>query len=126
MPGTLVAKHTAGKPNLTGIIQWYIWQIEYQHPPTKLLELIRTEEQIGDAGRVWAIKRALDYGIAKDDIRDAILRFANEPKPSGASGNQRKWELGRIKGVAIELGILKIADLPDIEVPKLGTPGLTP
>jgi len=72
------------------------------------------------------MKRALDYGIAKADIRDAILRFAKEPFPAGALGNQRKWELGRVKGVGIELGILKSDDLPEMEVPKLGAPGLTP
>lgn len=103
-----------GKPAPEGMIRWYIWQIENQHPPIKLLEHIRGGERLAADSRVWAVERALDHGIDQGKIRDAILEHA---KAHAAEFPVLRFELIRLKQRALELGVLNANDLPEIELP---------
>lgn len=109
-----LAKHAAGRPTPEGMIQWNIWQIENQHPATKLLDYIRgTDMRAGEQGRVWAMRRALAVNIDKKSLREAILAHAEAMKSSG-----NKFSLCSLKQSAIDCGVLNVNDLPDVAIAK--------
>lgn len=119
---SFLARHAAGKPTPEGMIQWNIWQIENQHPPTKLLDYIRgTDMRAGEQGRMWAVRRAVERGLAKADIREAILKHASLVQPDTRTGIRRG--LSSLKMLCLELKVLEPSDLPSVAVAR---PGPTP
>ncbi len=91
----------------------YIWRIKIQHPPLKLLDYIRSaDEEYGARRRIWAIRRAADLGLDQGRIRKAILEYASRDDLSEFA---RKVGLLQVKEAALELGILKPTDLPDVK-----------
>jgi hypothetical protein len=102
--------------NLAGRIDGMIWQIELQHPPEKLLEHIAS---VGHpAMREWAIRRAVELGVSKEDIRRAILAHADKVEP--VTEKRIKPGLPSIKLVGMDLGVLEPTDLPDVALPERG------
>jgi hypothetical protein len=99
--------------NLAGPIERYIWQIEIQHPPSKLIEHIASVG--GWPMREWAIQRAAELGLPKDEIRRAILTHAEKVEP--VTEKKIKPGLTTIKIVGLRLGVLEPADLPEVRLP---------
>lgn len=105
------------RPNAKMGFEYFIWRIEVQHPRTKLLEFIRSGEDIEHgAKREWAIGRVVQLEIPAEDIREAILAHAQYHKPD-RYGYQ--FVMARLKHIALELGILRPHDLADVRAPKL-------
>jgi hypothetical protein len=97
--------------NLGGMLAYYLWQIDAQHPLSGLLKYIASDEDIGVEKRLWAIKRAAQAGLPMEEIRSAILGHA-ERVPLDQHGNRPG--LSSIKSLGLRLGLLKDADLPDV------------
>jgi hypothetical protein len=114
--------YAKGKPTPEGMILWYIWQIENQHPPSKLLVHIKSGERFAADSRVWAMERALDYKIDKTKIREAILEHAREHVDDHSSF---RFELYGLKQRAMKLGVLQENDLPNVKAPSTHEPGRT-
>ena len=103
------------RPDVKMGFEYYIWRIEIQHPRTKLLEYIRSGEDIEHGGkREWAIRRVVQLEIPREDIREAILAHAQYHKPD-RHGYQ--FVMARFKNIALELGILRPHDLADVRAP---------
>lgn len=88
----------------------YVWQIQAQHPPSKLLEYVKSE------GREWAIRRALELGLPKSEIREAFLGYAARLRASGNKKDQ--LHLVSVKHLGLRTGILGPDDLPDVVIPE--------
>ena len=90
----------------------FIWRIEVQHPPTKLLEYMSSSEMTGfREWRDWAVRRAHSLGLDKSLIRKAILEHAQR-----ANTQNERVDLPMLKKVGLDLDILKAGDLPDIDL----------
>jgi len=93
----------------------YIWRIEVQHPPEKLLEFFSSTEFCGFRdSQSWAVSRAHKLGVDPIRIREAILAYANN-----AADQRSRLELARMKNVGMKLGILRADDLPGVERPRI-------
>jgi hypothetical protein len=89
----------------------FIWRIEVQHPPQKLLDYIEsTEPRKYRDWRPWAVRRALKLNIDPARVREAILTH-EQNAPSTKMGLA---QLIGLKRVGLELGILHENDLPDV------------
>ena len=108
------AKHR----NFEGHLMRYLWRIEIQHPPTKLIDYISSTE-IGCERRPWAVRRAVELGVPATRIRQAILAHARQVRPTGEFGIRPG--LGTLKKVALEFRVLHPEDLPDVQVPETGS-----
>jgi len=107
-------KHPALETYLVG----YIWKIENQHPPSRLLEYIASAPRLErGANRKWAMARAVELGIPKDQVRAAVLAHARQVKPEGKY-KIRPGLLG-VKRQGLNLGVLTEEDLPDIKLPAV-------
>lgn len=105
-----------GQVSLDDQAQAYAFRIVVQKPPARLLEFIRGTTSDG-ASRVWAMRRAIDHGIDKQAIRDAILAHAEAVKDDGV----QRAEVATLKQAAIDCGVLNKSDLPEVVIAK-GTP----
>lgn len=106
----LMRQHTDKK-----LLHYYAWQIDVQDPPIKLLDYIASADAESVEKRIWAIHRAVDRAISKEQIRQAILEHSAK-----LTANQFgiKPGLASIKTSAMELGVLRDGDLPDMKGPK--------
>lgn len=104
------AKH----PNIEGYLVHFAWQIEIQNPPEKLIVYIGSKPGVRVEERLWAVGRAVEVGLPKEQIRDAILGYVSQVEP-----DSRGFRPGAIslKEIGIELGILSSSDLPDVPLP---------
>lgn len=103
--------------NIEGMLMYYLWQIDVQNPPSKLLEYVSSTEWLILADRrMWAIRRAVELGLPKAEIRQAILTHAKQVKPTGKYGIRPG--LASIKKLGLELGILRPDDLSDVKIPE--------
>jgi hypothetical protein len=100
--------------NLGGRLEYLIWQIEIQHPPTNLLDYIASAPSIESAKQLWAVQRAVELDIPIGEIRNSVLLNAKQVHPSDAIGQTNLIELKR---VVLELGILRQDDLPEVKTP---------
>ncbi len=105
-------------PTIRYLLNVSILQIELQHPPKKLLEHIASDKPEYLSVRAWAIERAVEIGLPKNEIRDAILAHAPhcETLGRGPRPNMRP-EMIPLRRVGISLGVLKAHDLPLEDVP---------
>ncbi len=109
--------------NIENYVVYYIWQINVQHPAAKLLEYIASAEDIGRARpRMWAVRRALELGLDREKIRAAVLEHASKVEPKEFRQQTGRvvevWpSLSTIKAEAIELGVLRADDLPEVKIP---------
>jgi len=103
--------------NIEGYLVWFMWCINIQHPPAKLLRYISGPPEVGVARRMWAVRRAVELGIPKEELRQAILKHAEQVKPQGKF--KIRHGLTSLKRQGLRLGILTEQDLPDIKVPAL-------
>lgn len=93
-------------------VQRFIWRIDVQNPPTKLLGYIAGTDWPGYRdNRAWAVRRAYRQGLPAASIRDAILEHA-------AKGSTREVKvlLPSLKAAGLEFGILQSDDLPDVRM----------
>ena len=105
--------------NIEGYLIYYLWQIDIQHSDQRLIDYIAAIPEPHDTRRTWAIRRAVERGIPKGQLREAVLRHATRVSP-----NQHGIRPGltSLKAEAIELGILNPDDLPDVRIPPKPTP----
>jgi hypothetical protein len=97
----------------------YLWRIEVQHPPTRLLEYIGSADRCDNCDmRMWAVTRARQLGLGREAIRKAILEHN-----ANAKTRLERSEIPYLKWIGLELGILLDTDLPDV---KLSEPKVTP
>ncbi len=88
----------------------YIWRIEVQHPPQKLLDYIESTDHCGYRDcRSWALRRAVTLGVEPARVREAILTHDRN-----ASTKLGRVQTKVLKRVGLELGILHVNDLPDV------------
>jgi hypothetical protein len=98
------------------------WRIKVQHPPETLLNWLAMgpssdiyDHYIGQDARTWLMERAIELGLDKQAIREAVLTYARRYFPAGHPHNM---ELRTVKLRAIELGVLQPSDLPEIKLPR--------
>jgi len=96
-------------PVYSDVVGSWLWMIDAQHPPTKLLEAIR-----GKGGR-WAIERAVELGIEREDIRKVVLEHVEDLQSRGV--NNEDPRIVDIKAEALEVGVLAPDELPDVTIP---------
>lgn len=106
---TFRAKH----PNIEDILVYFAWQIEVQHPPEKILEVIRTTQEPSIEKRLWAVRRAVDLSLGEEQIRNAILAYASQVQPNK---HGIRPGLSSIKSVGLAVGVLQANDLRDVQV----------
>lgn len=106
-------RYPPGSGDVEVAVRAYAFRIELQHPPARLLEFVRGNTSNGTS-RVWAIRRALHYGLEKSGVREAILAHAEIAKDNALL----RAELWKLKNAAIDLGILTASDLPHVVVPS--------
>ncbi len=116
----------AAEANRTGGL---IWKINVQKTNTGLLSYLATPTSPQDAedegARSWALNRAVERGIPKDDIRAALFKHAESVKPETRTIQATskvppktitaRYALFSIKCQALRLGIFTEADWPDIK-----------
>lgn len=107
--------------NHEGQLRYLIWRIEVQNPPEDLLAFIASaEDRKTPADRAWAMRRAIELGLPKERIREAILAHAKvatvkEIRDPQTGKTTRVWsELSGMKAAALGLGILRKDDLPQV------------
>jgi len=105
-----------------------IWQIEIQKTNADLLAFLATPAVPQDAdhedARLWALNRAVERKIPRDEIRAALFKHAETVKPETrtlqvtskqpAKIVTSRYALASIKCEAVRLGILTQADWPDV------------
>ena len=114
----------ADDPKLAAGLEYAIWQIEIQHPPEQLLERIAatTDPPNRPLQRPWAIRRAVELGLPKEEIRRAILSYMADPQPvRWQDPRTGEWYtapplVGGIKEAGMELGVLRAGDVPGIRM----------
>jgi hypothetical protein len=93
----------------------FLWRIEIQNPPEKLLEYIasggRPDYRDSREYRSWAVRRAFKRGIDPARVREAILEHARK-----AATPEERLELPDLKQTGLKLGILDANDLPDVKI----------
>lgn len=101
-----------------------IWQIDVQGSSETLLSQVSTSAGTDGAnGQRWALRRAVELGIEKSKIRDAVLAFADKAEPLVIGGKRYpNGDLVELKHLASELGVLQPNDLPDVPKPVRVTP----
>ncbi|MBX3358353.1 MAG: hypothetical protein KF745_07985 [Phycisphaeraceae bacterium] len=113
-------------PRMANLIGMWIEEIEMQHPPTALLDFIASNRRLEineSHWREWAVRRAVEIGLDKRGIREAILKFASRVQPTVVrhkkTGDSRVfyYQLVPVKRVGLSLNILSPEDLPQVHVP---------
>lgn len=100
--------------NRGGILNYYMWQIDVQNPPEKLVDYIGQMPKYDVEKRKWAIRRAVQLGITKPVIREAVLKHASSAIPEKKTGARQG--LSSIKELCNELGVLDSSDLPGVAI----------
>lgn len=99
------------------------WRIRVQNPPTNLLVWLAKgppespSDRIDQNDRMWMIRRAVELGLDRERIRQAVLQYAELYQKAG---KRPSMELPSVKRVAVDLGILKPDDLPTVALPDPG------
>jgi hypothetical protein len=90
----------------------WIWRIEIQTPPTRLLDYIATvaPDPPGRREHDWALRRAVKRGIDPTEIREAVLR-----NHESAHSKYGRLMLKNLKAEGLRLGVLQQNDLADVE-----------
>jgi hypothetical protein len=109
--------------SIEGYVLDDIWRINAQNPSEKLLEAIASEDPRTGGRQLWTVRRAVEVGLKPADIRAALLTYAAkiDPRPYRRPDGTvvKLWRgLDLVKKEALELGVLKPDDLPEVEIPK--------
>jgi hypothetical protein len=87
-----------------GLVDYYIWQIEAQNPPSKLVDFIASANHPALEVTLWAVERASQLGLDKAAIRSAILDHCKQFKnPSDKTWMSKRPQL---VAAAIEASVL--------------------
>lgn len=81
-----------------------IMHIEAQHPPTRLLDDLRS----ASAGAAWRAARAMQLGLPRDELRTAVLEYYTRCPKDQLQG----FRMMELKEVVIENGIVSENELP--------------
>jgi hypothetical protein len=100
--------------NIGGILNYYLWQIEVQHPLEKLVEYIAKGPQNDVEKRKWAVRRAVQMGMPRATIREAVLKHASLAQQAGKAGVPPG--LSSLKALCLDLKVLDPSDLPGVKV----------
>lgn len=106
------AAFEATDPRYGHALSWYIWQIQVQNPPSQLAAHIASAQLFSPQSRRWAIRKAVERNVPVNEIRQAILNYAEVGDPFGPEGHAAG--LAGIKSLALQLGVLTADDLPNI------------
>ena len=60
------------------------------------------------------MRRAMELGIPKSEVRQALLAYAATLKPSGEEKD--RYEVMLVKHKGLERGVLNRDDLPDVDI----------
>lgn len=105
----------------------FLWKIDVQHPREGLLDHIKAPiDASAFDDRPWAVRRAAELGVTKEEIRQAILTHAESVAPvtvRDAAGRPLSTSrpLLPLKIAGIEVGALSADDLPDVSLPDPST-----
>jgi hypothetical protein len=102
-------------PHYGEALAWYVWQIEVQNPPSRLLQHVASAELLSPQSRHWAVHRAIKLGLPADEIRQAILQY--EATGHRVGPEHLTAGIATIKASATDAGILSADDLsgvPDV------------
>jgi len=92
------------------VMAWFLWQIDAQNPPSKLLSAISSSGPLPAAARTWSLRRAAELGVSQAELKDAILALGQSGAvTAGAHGAQRC--LAKVASKGMELGVITEADL---------------
>jgi hypothetical protein len=107
---TVAAKRSR---QLVGVLSQFLWMISNQHPPSRLVDYIKSAQDIENVQRrVWAVRRAIELGIDRDLIRSALLEHGEQVKPTGP--NDLRAGLSDLKVLGVQLDLLSERDWPDV------------
>jgi len=101
-----------------GYAEGCIWKIKAQHPPSGLLDYVaadRPNNVESDRSR-WAMQRALELGIPRERVREALLAHARRLEASGRVEDRNNLIFVKFEG--LQVGVLEADDLPDIKIPE--------
>lgn len=108
------AAFDAADPRYGRALSWYIWKIQVQNPPPQLTAHIASPQLYSPQSRRWAIRKAIERGLPTNDVRQAILDYAEVGHPFGPE--RHAAGLAGIKALALQLGVLSGEDLPNVAV----------
>ncbi len=95
---------------LVNTLRDLVWEIEVQSSPASLIDAFQSTDDRVLFRRTWILQRAMERGVDKSRMKQAIIDWAQTVPPVTVS---------LIKQVAMDEGILAESDLP--EVPPAGT-----
>lgn len=106
----------AFKPSFEAYLIHWIWLINVQNPPSKLLDYIGSEEDkdVIPVRRGIAIRRALELGLSTSQIRDAIVVFAGHFP--GLENPRFDHPLASLRRLGLKLRVLQESDLLNVSV----------
>lgn len=124
---------TTFRPRMSLLLRSYGTMIRAQRPPSQLVTVLGDTKQVDvDGGeswlREWAMSRAVELGVDKTEVREALLAHTKAVRESVASGPQPKLSgfqhprlimLNELEDRAVVLGLLRAEELPQRPKPLL-------
>jgi len=106
----------SANPSSERFLTHWIWLINVQNPPSKLLDYISSEEDkdVIPFRRGIAIRRALELGLSTSQIRDAILAFTGHFP--GLEYPRFDHPLALLRRLGLKLNVLQESDLLNVSV----------
>lgn len=107
-----------GKPGLSvgdqEELAGFKWKIEIQNPPQRLLDFLTSGQQDHKViwhhdGTSWIVERALDRGIAHEDLRSAVRAYYQKAEPA----TLRHMRIIGLDRTVLEHGLLEESELPE-------------
>ena len=92
------------------IVSNAIWEIKIQHPPSQMITFLT--EGRHDASSIGIVRRAVELGMPRDELRDAVLAYYDKCPQD----KLRFFRLAGLDEAVLELGLLSIEELPDRDV----------
>jgi len=110
-------------PAIGQLLDWYLWQIDAQNPPSDLLGLVASSEPLTQRARAWALRRAIELDLPSVQIRNAVLQFA-DALPAEPVGEVLA-ELACVKRIGLDCEVLAETDIPNVTLETDGPDAVT-
>ena len=104
---------TSASPKLQPYVSTMLWKVEVQNPPRRLLEYLQQAPPPEVSRYNWAIRRALELGLSRDEVRAALLAWFRTH-----GGADQHWRIS-MKRAALAAGVLSEQDVPEVVVPAV-------